>query len=112
MCRHENSPQRTKILKTSYKLHGHTLEVVDASKYLGVTLTEDLGWDTHVRNVINKGNQTVGFLRRNLRGCTKTVKDAAYKTLARPTMEYASTVWDPTKQSNIKDLEQVQRRAA
>jgi hypothetical protein len=37
----------------------------------------------------------MGFIRRNLTDCTKPVKAAAYTTMARPTLEYASTVWDP-----------------
>jgi hypothetical protein len=30
------------VLPTHYQLHGHTLEVVEASKHLGVTITNDL----------------------------------------------------------------------
>ena len=32
--------------------------------------------------------------------------------MVRPVLEYASTVWDPHRQGNIKGLDQVQRRAA
>ena len=32
--------------------------------------------------------------------------------MVRPVLDYASTVWDPHKQGDIKTLEQVQRRAA
>lgn len=32
--------------------------------------------------------------------------------MVRPTLEYASTVWDPYQDNLEKDLEQVQRRAA
>ena len=98
--------------KTDYQLHGHILEVVDASKYLGVTLTEDLSWDKHIQNTVSKGNRTVGFLRRNLRDCTPPVKASTFKIMVRPILEYASPVWDPHLQANIKALEQVQRRAA
>ena len=54
----------------------------------------------------------MGFIRRNLRDCTKPVKAAAYTTMARPTLEYASTVWDPHSSAETHKLEQVQRRAA
>jgi hypothetical protein len=40
-------------------------------------------------------NMHVYFIRRNLRDCTKPVKAAAYTTMARPTLEYTSTVLDP-----------------
>ena len=30
------------VVPTQYTLHGHTLEVVNSAKYLGVTISEDL----------------------------------------------------------------------
>ena len=63
-------------------------------------------------NVAAKGNRTLGFIKRNLRECTKSVKATSYTTVTRPVLEYASTVWDPTTHSNIHSLEQNQKRAA
>ena len=48
------------------KIHAlYTLEGTDAEsiKYLGVTITCDLRWNTHVSNVCTKANRTPGFLR-------------------------------------------------
>ena len=89
-----------------------TLEVVEASKHLGVTITNDLSWDRHIDNVAAKGNRTLGFTRRNLRECIKQVRETSYLTIVRPTLEYAAMVWDPTTQTLIQTLENVQRRAA
>ena len=99
-------------IPTQYTLHGHTLEVVDSDKYLGVTISEDLQWSKHIDKTVSKANRTMGFIRRNLRDCTKPVKAAAYTTMARPTLECASTVWDPHSSAETHKLEQVQRRAA
>ena len=106
------SSEKKTARQTACQLHGHTLEVVDANKYLELTLTEDLSWDKRIQNTKGKANRTVGFLRRNLRDCTPPVKDLTYKTMVRPILEYSSTVWDPHQQASIKTLEQVQRRAA
>ena len=38
------------VIPTQYTLHGHTLEVVDSAKYLGVTISEDLQWSKHIDN--------------------------------------------------------------
>lgn len=107
------TPNKTKeILETNYKLHSQILEATSNSKYLGVNFSNDLSWSHHIKTTVNKGNRTIGFLRRNFRECTPTVKAATYKTMVRPVVEYASTVWDPTGQGDIAELEQVQRRAA
>jgi hypothetical protein len=36
------------VIPAQYTLHGHTLEVVDSAKYLGVTISEDLQWSKHI----------------------------------------------------------------
>ena len=99
-------------MKAEYKLHGHIIANVSSAKYVGVTTTEDLKWDTHIWNICNKANRTIGFLRRNLSIGAFAIKQQTYFTLVRPLIEYASTVWDPHTQVNIWRLEIVQRRAA
>ena len=82
-------------IDASYTLEGTVLVNVESIKYLGVTITSDLKWNSHIRNVCSKANRTLGFLRRNLFSCPQDVKEAAYRTLVRPILEYGSTVWDP-----------------
>ena len=97
---------------TEYRLHGHTLEVVDSGKYLGVTISDDLSWHKHLDVVAAKASRTLGFLQRNLGECTMEVKSTAYTSLVRPVLEYASPAWDPTSSEDITKLEKVQRQAA
>ena len=88
-------------------------EVTKNSKYLGVTIINDLSWANHTNNTTAKANRTIGFLRRiNIHACPKEVKEAAYTTLVRPSIEYASAVWDPFSKNQISQLDSVQRRAA
>ena len=47
-------------------------------------------------------SKTLGFLRRNLGDCTMQVKSTAYTSLVRPTLEYSSSVWDPSSIQDIK----------
>ena len=58
--------KRIKTIYASYTLGGNNFENVENIKYLGVTITSDLRWNTHVRNVCTEANRTLGFLRRNL----------------------------------------------
>ena len=84
--------KRTSKIQASYKLEGTVLENVESIKYLGVTITKDLKWNTHLSNVCTKANRTLGFYRRNLFSCPKDVREAAYKGLVRHILEYGSSV--------------------
>ena len=95
----------------SYTLEGTVLEN-ESIKYVGVTITSDLKWNTHISNVCTKANRTLGFLRRNLYSCPPDVKEAAYEGLLRPVLEYGSSVWDPHTHGLQEELEKVRNRAA
>ncbi len=97
-------PDKCKVLRFTrshnpihhiYTLHDTQLEPVQTHKYLGVHLSTNLKFITHIDAICSKANRTLGFLRRNLHGCTRDIKDIAYNTLVRPTLEYCSAVWDP-----------------
>ena len=96
--------------KANYTLEGTVLKNVESIKYLGVTITNDLKWNTHISNVCAKANRTLGFFRRSLYSCPPNVKAAAYKGLVRPVLEYGSSVWDT--HGLQEELEKVQNRAA
>ena len=102
--------KRIKKSHDPYTLEGTHFENVESIKYLGVTITSDLRWNTHVSNVCTKANRTLGFLRRNLYSCLQEVKEAAYKGLARPVLDYGSSVWDPPGVVLKEELESVQKR--
>ena len=63
-------------------------------------------------DVCTKANRTLGFLRRNLYSCPQEVKEAAYKGLVCPVLDYGSSVWDPPGVVLQEELENVQKRAA
>ena len=107
-----NPSKKHEAVSTSYTLHNQVLETVGASKYLGVTISNDLSWSRHVDDITAKANRTVGFLRRNLGSCPTNTKAAAYTAMARPILEYSSAAWNPHLKKDINKLEQVQRRAA
>ena len=100
------------VIRPEYRLHGQLLSQVSSTKYLGLTIQDDGKWTEHINNTTTKGNQLVGFLRRNLKIKNTDAKSQAYKMLVRPALEYASNVWGPSESTAIKKIEKVQSRAA
>ena len=86
---------KKKPILHKYTLHGHTLSSVPQIKYLGVHISNDLKWNSHTNSISSKANQTLGFLKRNLKINSPTIKEKAYKSIVRPKLEYCNTVWDP-----------------
>ena len=98
--------------RRQYTLHGHILESVDSAKYLGVHVSQDMGWQTHVNKTAAKASSTLGFLRRNLYSCTQDVRERTYSMFVLPTLNYASAAWDPYLTGDVDQLEKVQRCGA
>ena len=99
-------------IETEYYLHGHQLETVDGAKYLGVTITQNMSWNTHISNTTSKANKILGLLKRNIKISSPQIKEKAYNSMVRPILEYGAVVWDPYTKTNINKVEMVQRRAA
>ena len=104
--------KRINKITASYSLQGTFLGNVENIKYLGITITNDLRWNTHASNICTKANRTRGFLRRNLTPCPQDVKESAYKGLMLPILGYGSSVWDPQSILLHDELKKVQKRAA
>ena len=81
------------------------------AKYLGVILDEHFTFNEHNRKLLIKTKLKV-FLKRNIGSCPARVKEACYKSMVRPVVEYSSVVWSPFTNTNINLVESVQRRAA
>lgn len=95
-----------------YSIFNSEITPVSSCKYLGITITSDLTWSSHVMNIINDANRVLGYLRRNLRLAPPSVKLLTYLTLVRPKLEYACAVWDPHQITLTNTLESIQNRAA
>ena len=52
-----------------YTINDQILKQVQDNPYLGLTISNNLKWKTHINNICKKANSTLGFLRRNFRHC-------------------------------------------
>ena len=100
------------IAPPSFTIDGSPLIEVMEYKYLGVTLTSDMTWSSHISNVCIKSRKLVGLLyRRFYRNSSSHTLLKLYKSFIRPHLEYSSIVWSPYLKGEVEALEKVQKFA-
>jgi ribonuclease P/MRP protein subunit RPP40 len=104
--------RKKKPIIYNYTLHNTALKTTEAAKYLGVTLSKDLSWSKHIDNITSKANNSLRFIKRNVKTNNNKVKETAYNTYVRPQLEYCSSIWHPWQRSLTYKIERVQRSAA
>ncbi|KAK3881103.1 hypothetical protein Pcinc_014440 [Petrolisthes cinctipes] len=111
-CHHIRFTRAHNVIPYTYQLHNTNLNTVTSHKYLGVHISADMRWNTHIGNIRAKASRVLGFLRRNLSRCNTDTKIIAYNTFVRPHLDYCDTVWDPHTYNNINKLESTQNKTA
>ena len=112
---------KTQLLVISRLRHRPTihLSVCGASvsesssvNYLEVTLASDLSWAPHIDLVCQKAKHQAGLIYRQFYYASPACKSQLYRSLVLPTLDYCSSLWDPTHVTYTKKLEDVQKLAA
>ena len=104
--------RKRKPVTFPYTLHNIQLKATENAKYLGVTISSNLNWSSHINNITNKAKNSLRLLKRNLQTQNTQLKETAYKTYVRPQVEYCSTIWNPWQKYLTHRIEMVQRSAA
>ena len=97
-------------IEFEYKL-SKPLERVQETKDLGILMNVKLDFGQHINSIVKNAFRMLGFLKResfNLRNPFTVM--SLYKTLIRSHLEYASVIWNPSKNVHISKIERVQRK--
>jgi hypothetical protein len=78
---------------------------------LGITITSNLSWNTHINNITSRAQNRKWFLIRTI-GYDAPIraKLLTYLSLVRSIVEYNTIIWSPHTKENILALEHVQRK--
>ena len=91
---------------------GIKLDPVDVEKDLGILVTHNLSWNSHVDVISSTAQKMLNVLYRTCKDINDiSTKKLLYFAWVRSHLEYASVVWSPHAKRNINNLEQVQHRA-
>ena len=87
------------------------LEEVIMEKDLGITIDNQLTFQTHCSNMVSNASRNLAIIRRTFQHLDEETLIPLYKTLVRSHLEYGVDVWSPKLKKDIHSIESVQRRA-
>jgi hypothetical protein len=79
----EVNPDKCEVLRITrkrnpvifpYTLHNIQLNSTQEAKYLGVTISQDLSWTIYINNITFKANNSLIFIRRNVKTPNKKIR--------------------------------------
>ena len=85
--------------------------MVSLEKDLGVLISEDLKWAPQCASASAKARRMLGVLRRSFSSRNVDLWKKLYTIYVRPLLEYAVPVWCPYLESDIMEIEKIQKRA-
>ena len=86
------------------------IETSVIEKDLGVLVDNELNFESHIDYVIKRASSKKAQILRNFTFRSKKVLVPLFKTIVRPILEYANTVWDSSYRNQINLIEAVQRK--
>ena len=85
---------------------------VKCYKHLGITLSADCKWSSHIHTSIAKTSKQVAVLRKLKFKVSPNFFETMYLIFIRPLLEYAGEVWDNCTLADSERLEKIQLEAA
>ena len=94
-------------LQFNYSFNGKVLESKNSAKDLGVTITSDLKFHRHIENIISDCRKKLFIMNKCFLNNSATVRSRLFNIYVRPSLEYASVVWNPHSNHEIDILENI-----
>ena len=85
---------------------------VTSHKHLGIFLSSDGSWDSHISNSIKKAWKRIGVMRHLKTRLDRLSLQIMYFSFIRPILEYGDVIWDNVSQGLKDQLDKVQNEAA
>ena len=113
---HRHNPHNTLLLcpfavqSQTYEVsNGNLLYPVDRVKDLGVTVSSDLSWGSHINTIASRARKVAAWVLSAFKTRNRLTMLTLYKSLVRSHLEYCCPLWNSCNSTETQDLEGVQR---
>ena len=95
--------------KVPLKLFGNEIEEVNETKFLGVTIDNQLSWESHITMLHKKLKCSAGQLNHIIDLIPKNFRKSLYHTLYESHLAYGITVWGGISLARLRPLFKAQK---
>ena len=99
-------------ITTPVVINDTSLQNVNEVKYLGITLDQNLTWESHINELCKKVAPKIELLRRLKYKLPIDQLKTVYQSIVQPHIDYAITVWGYAANVHVQKIQRLQNRAA
>ena len=92
-----------------YTINCKAISVINVIKNLGVYISNDLTWNTHVKETVKKANRLANTILHSFHCQGVNIYLRAFDKLVQPILDYCCFIWNPTLCYDIDSVENVQK---
>ena len=92
-----------------YDSCGNVISSTQHVKDLGVMISSDATFQTHIAKSVRTGSRYAGWVLRTFRTRSPGPMITLYKAMVLPHLEYCCQLWSPLKVGKVREIEAVQR---
>ena len=99
------------ITPNNLKMYNQELQNIPYCKHLGVTLQQNLKWDTHFEEISIKANKRLDILNLLSFKLSRNSLEILYFTFVRSVLEYSNEIFSNATKENLELFDKIQKRA-
>lgn len=100
-----------KACNPKINLNNQLLKQVSEYKYLGLIISNNLTWNSHISNIINKVAPIVGALKRCSHQLNENTRYLLYNSFIEPHLRYLIPCWGNASEYLMKKLQRLQNKS-
>ena len=88
------------------------LTEVNNHKHLGLTISNNMSWSSHINEILAKAEKRLSMMRRSKHILPRSCLDKLYKSVILALFDYCDVIYDSCTMYESEQLDKLQRKAS
>ena len=106
------SKRKTRAMHPDLFLNDTKLTEVNNHKHLGLTISNNMSWSSHINEILAKAEKRLSLMRRSKHILPRSCLDKLYKSMILALLDYCDVIYDSCTMYESEQLDKLQRKAS